>query len=1050
MAEKKSDEQKEKEKNQDRKAQESMSQKADETVEGKEEQQAGQQDEDQGKKGKEERPESEEGPEEQAGEDWTSTSNREFPVVGIGASAGGLKALEEFFKHLPEETGAAFLVVQHLAPDRESMIAKILSKSTGMVVKDAENDMQLEPNTIYTKPPNFDMAVSGRTIRLVKREKGSSLPVDRLLRSMAEELKEKAVGVILSGSGTDGTLGIKEIKGAGGMVIVQNPDEAEYDGMPESARQTGQFDLLLSVGEMGKALLRFFQHPYQHRRAEPEPEPPARDALKSILKIVHSRTGHDFSRYKKSTVNRRIERRLAVNGIDSLEHYERYLRKDPGEVDALFKDLIINVTSFFRDAEAFEHLKDNAIVPLVREMDEDDLVRVWVPGCATGEEAYSIGILFMEAMDEEQKRLKVKVFGTDINLDSIETAREGIYPENIAENVEAKRLKRFFNKKDGRYRVDTRLREMMIFSIHDINRDPPFSRVDLVSCRNLLIYMESDLQKKIMPMLHYSLKPGGYLFLGSSEGVGSLTDMFSPVDRKWKIFQVEDGDFQRQFRIQDFDFSSPDRERRKKSEREMQEREKGKRRRQDREEEPEEGEYVSRDHLKKDMRQLMEQTMLARFAPSGVIVDTHNEIQYFHGDTSSYLRPPRGEPRFDLLEMARPELRATMSAGINQTRKKKRQTTYEDISVRGNGKIVDISFIPLSSRTIEKKLLLITFHEKERKNGEEAQEVSEGGANSRMADLEQELYSTRQDLQATIEELETSNEELKSSNEELQANNEELQSTNEELDTSREELQSTNEELETVNAELQKKNEEMEAINDDIKNMFANTNIGTVILDTDLRVKRFTPPAQKLFNLIEKDIGRELADIATKLEYETLEQDAQHVLDSLEKREKEIRTRDRNWFIMRMFPYRSSDNVIQGLVINFTDATELKHKEQEAVEAKLQAEAVLQTTRQPLLVLDESLKVLSANQAFAEAFKVKKEDTEGRRIYNLGKGQWEIPELKKLLEEIIPENTEFKDYEVEHDFPHIGHKTMLVDARRIDRGEDRPYLILMGFEEKGE
>jgi two-component system, chemotaxis family, CheB/CheR fusion protein len=981
-----------------------------------------------------------------------------FPVVGIGASAGGLHALEKLVEHLPVDSGMAFIAVQHLSPDRESMMSQILSRKTTMQVLEAKDGMPLAPNTIYTKPSDRDVMVAKRVLKLVKADKEKALPVDRLFRSMAGDLQDRAIGMVLSGSGSDGALGIREIKGAGGMVIVQDPEEAEYSGMPESAKRTGSVDYLLKIEGMPGVLATYTTSPIQRPRPETETEERnEQNELKGILRTVYNKTRHNFTQYKKSTVHRRICRRMAVNGIDSLSDYARYLRENPDEVDALFKDLIINVTSFFRDKGAFEALKEKAIVPLVTSMEEDDLVRVWVPGCATGEEAYTIGMLFMEAMSEQHKRLKVRIFGSDINPESIATARDALYPEGIAEDVDPGRLKRFFVKADGKYNVESSLREMMIFAVHDIIQDPPFSNVDLVSCRNLLIYMETDLQKKVMSLLDYALKPEGFLFLGTSEGVGNFSEQFSPVDTKWKIFKAEDGEFQRQY---DFSFDArpspeqkfPEPEGRivKTGGDQEQEQQSGQEGRDGRAEEwnRERLQFPRKRGDKEDIRQIMEQTMLARFAPSGVIVDSEDVILFFQGDTSSFLQPPRGEPRFDILEMAQTGLRSTLSNGLKKARNEKHQITYEDVGVMGKGDgRVDISFIPLTSRTLRQNMILVTFRSKT-DAVEGAQDIEDGAADAKVRGLEQELYSVKQDLQATIEELETSNEELKSSNEELQANNEELQSTNEELDTSREELQSTNEELETINAEMQKKNEELESLNDDIRNIFAYTTIGTVVLDTDLRVKRFTPSATRIFNLIGKDIGRELTDIASNLEYDDLEQDTHRVLDTLNMLEKEVRTKDGRWFIMRMFPYRTSDNVIRGVVLNFTDVTDLKFKEQEANEARIQAEAILETTRQPLLVLDSGLKVISANNAFSEAFNVSRMETEGSRIYTLGNAQWNIPELRTLLEEIIPKNTVFKNFEVEHDFPNVGRKKMLVDARRIDREGDRPYLILIGFQEK--
>jgi two-component system, chemotaxis family, CheB/CheR fusion protein len=956
-------------------------------------------------------------------------------VVGIGASAGGLRPLEGFFRSIPADTGMCFVVAQHHAPGTPHLLAEILAKTTQMRVMNAGEGMGLEPNTVYIQPSDEQIQVVSMTLRLEPVKRGElRLPIDALFRSLAADLGECSMGIILSGTGSDGTLGLKEIKAVGGITIVQDPGDAEYRDMPKSAINHVAPDFILPVSAMGDTLRRITSQPI-YRQGQPEPPHEAEEReIQTVLRQVRTVTGHDFSQYKRSTIDRRIGRRMALHQVRSLPEYIHMLRKDPGETQALFSDLIINVTSFFRDPQGFDILERKVILPLMERDEPDEVIRVWVPACASGEEAYSIGMLFLEHMDRIGKRKKLKIFGSDINPENIEVARRGFYPENIAQDLSRDRLARFFSRRNSGYQVDARVRELMVFAVHDITRDPPFSGLDLLSCRNLLIYMNLGLQQRILPMMHYALKPGGFLFLGPSEGVADFSDLFTPVDKRWKLFRSKETNgapHLNGFAMGQVPAGSTRHGERKASVH------------------PAPDRLPSRAGPQPDFRSIVEHSLMQQYVPPGVLLDEDRRVVYFHGDTEEYLRPPKGDARFDISRMIRSELRHPLERALRRAASERRQQTETDISLldQGRSRTLDLVVTPMAVRE-SGELMLVTFQEHPGARTAEKKE-QEGGFDFRVEELEGELLSTRQDLQATIEELETSNEELKSANEELQANNEELQSTNEELDTSREELQSTNEELQTVNAELQRKNEELSQVNDDIKNLFAHAGTGTVILDTQLRVKRFTPAATRIFNLIDKDVDRPLSDIASQLEYLTLEEDALRVLDTLQSREMEVRSRQGRWYHLHIFPYKTTKNVIEGVVINLTDVTELKQALQQTEGDRL-AGFIVQAVRHPMLVLDGDLRVRTGNKAFYELFQLDPGEVEGLLVYQLGGGRWNIPELKDLLERVIPGNESFEDYLVDREFPGAGRMRLLLNGRRIERKGERPHLILLALERQGE
>ncbi|WP_172640001.1 chemotaxis protein CheB [Desulfovibrio sp. X2] len=971
-------------------------------------------------------------------------------MVGIGASAGGLKALEGFFRNLPEKLDAAFVVVQHLDPTRSSLMDDILARYTSLPVVTAEDGMMLEAGKIFLRPPDHDVELEGSRIRL-RRTDGLaiSLPIDRFFRSLAAETGPRAVAVVLSGAGGDGSLGVRDVNAAGGMIMVQQEDQAEYSSMPTRAIDTGLADFILPVERMGRELARYMVHPYLAGAEKPPAGDASQDesAVEFLLRKIRYAKGHDFGGYKRNTIQRRISRRMAMHQINTITEYIGYVVNHPEEVESLFRDLLINVTNFFRDPKAWERLKKEVLVPLVKERRDDEGIRIWVAGCATGEEAYTLGMLVTEAMDEADRRLKVKIFATDINDHAVDRAREGVYPDNIAADVGASRLRRFFVKGKGSYTVKTFLREMMIFAVHDLVRDPPFSRLDVITCRNLLIYMGGKLQQRIIPMLHYALTPGGCLMLGTSEGIGDFVELFKLEDKKWKIFRARKGTTSSRAvqRFIDKDIFEQAHRR-------------------DAPDAPDAADGASHAHRRQggapehgngagggqvNYRQITENALL-EYSSAGVLLDWRDQVTYFHGDTELYLAPPIGEATFDVLSMARGTVHEALEAGIREVRRSGRPWRSEGLFVRHGcqARRVDVDIMPAGRPDGGPDYLLVIFSDRAW-SGEEPD--AEDEADARVAALERQLHSVRQDLQATIEELETSNEELKSANEEQQANNEELQSTNEELETSREELQSTNEELEQVNVQIQRKNEELTKINNDIKNLFQATDVGILFLDEKLHIKRFTPAVRQIFNLTEeRDLGRPVTDISHRLAYDGLAEDARAVLDTLNERVSEVRTTDGIWFRLRIRPYRTSENVIDGLVVSFTDVTEIKQAALAEKEARLYAEAVTETIGTPLLVLRPDLRIHSANAAFFNTFMAAPDKTIGVKLYKLNGGDWDIPELRRLLEDIIPGRTMLENYRVEADFPRLGHRTFLLNARQVEYKETDPAFILLAFRDISE
>ena len=858
-------------------------------------------------------------------QDAAEDSPRSFPIVGIGASAGGLAAFEAFFSGMPAEAdpGMAFVLVQHLAPDHKSILTDLIRRYTRMQVFEVEDGMTVQPNCAYIIPPNCDMAFLNGTLQLLQpaAPRGQRLPIDFFFRSLAQDQRERAICIVLSGTGSDGTLGVRAIKGEGGMVMVQNPASTEYDGMPRSALGTGLVDYELPPAEMPAQLIAYVTHAFGHLSKSGNGAPAkAESAFKKIFVLLRAQTGHDFSQYKPSTINRRVERRMAVQQIDTLDGYVKFLQRTPAEVEALFRDLLIGVTNFFRDPEAFKVIEAQVIPKLFDGKPASVAIRVWSPGCSTGEEAYSLAILLAERQEAMKQSFKVQVFATDIDSRAIATARTGIYPASIAADLTPERLARFFvAEPDGSaYRVHKSLREMLVFSEQSVIKDPPFSKLDLISCRNLLIYMGGDLQKKLMPLFHYALNPGGFLFLGTSETVSEFGDLFTAVERKAKVYQRKE-DYAGAPRAALGKFLPP-----------MTAIETAL---------PRTARAGARLENQLVPRELTEQALLQQFGVFGALVNAQGDIIYLHGRSGKYLEIASGNVGIiNILKTAREGLQRELTIALHKAVGTKEIVRYTGLRVKTNGDYtpVNLTIRPVPARpptTLDTLLYLVILEEAPPPVAEPigSADPSAGHAepsaelDARIAALQNELAAKDEYLQTANEKLETSNEELKSSNEEMQSVNEELQSTNEELETSKEELQSVNEELSTVNNELQTKVTDLSRANNDMNNLLAGTGIATLFVDHHLRIMRFTPSTTRIINLILSDIGRPIGHILSNLMgYESLIADVQAVLDTLIPKEVEVQTTDGGWYKLRIQPYRTLDNVIEGVVITFVDINEIK------------------------------------------------------------------------------------------------------------------------------
>jgi len=840
------------------------------------------------------------------------TGQRPFPIVALGASAGGLEALAQFLEHVPAGRGMAFVVIQHLDPTQKGMLPELLQRATPMPVAQARNRMKVKPGCVYVIPPNRDLSILHDCLYLLEpvAPRGLRLPIDFFFRALADDRREHAIGVILSGMGSDGTLGLRAIKERGGLVLVQDPATARFDSMPRSAVDAGLADIVAAAEELPLRIGDYLRHT---PRVAPGPvileteTAEQRSAFDKTCILLRARTGHDFSLYKKSTVYRRIERRMAIHQIDRIADYVRYLRENPQEVDLLFKELLIGVTKFFRDTAPWVCLQETALPELLAAYPAGAALRAWVAGCSTGEEAYSLAIAFREMQERlgSLARYSLQIFATDLDADAIELARQGLYPANIAADVSDERLKRFFVEDGGGYRVSKEIREMVVFAPQNLIMDPPFTKLDILTCRNLLIYLGGELQKKLLPLFHYSLKPGGILMLGSAESIGGFTDLFTPLDAKARLFRRGTSP------LNTVELVFPTRYFPTKNESLMD---------------------VKSEPAPANLQDLADHLLLQQFSPAAVLVTGSGDLVYISGRTGKYLEPAAGKVNWNIHAMAREGLRNELAIALPKALRGGERVVCRGLHVGGNGgnggtQLVDLIVQPIDEPAALRGMAMVVFSEV----ASPPQTGATGKAGARRSqsagEVEPALALARQQVQTLREEMQTSQEELKSANEELQSTNEELQSTNEELTTSKEEMQSLNEELQTVNVELQSKVDELSSANNDMKNLLNSTDMATIFLDNVLHVRRFTTQATRLFKLIPGDVGRPLSDIVTDLDYPGLLSDAEDVLRTLAFSEREVAAGNDRWFQVKIMPYRTLENVIDGVVITLNDIGRAKRLE---------------------------------------------------------------------------------------------------------------------------
>ena len=940
-----------------------------------------------------------------------------FPIVGVGASAGGLEALTALLQNLPSDSGMAFVIIQHLDPKHASQLTELLSKATKMPILEVDAGMAVEPNHVYVIAPGVSLSLSGGRLRAEPRDTGPSLPIDHFLRSLAQDKGSNAIGVVLSGTATDGTLGLRAVQAEGGITFAQEPASAKFDGMPRNAIAAGVVDFVLAPEAIAQRLVQISQRPYAGGGPAANGHPPEEMEfeLNKIFHLLRTATGTDFTHYKHATIQRRLRRRMVLQSTQDLGDYIGYLEANPAEVRVLADDLLIRVTSFFRVPEALKALTTKVFPEMIRTRSLDDSIRIWVPGCATGEEAYSIAICLTELLEQAGTKLRIQIFATDVSETAVNRARAGIYGMPALAEVSPERLKRFFIKVEGGYQIHKSIRETCIFAKQDLTKDPPFHKLDLITCCNVLIYFGPVLQTRALSIFHFALKPGGFLMLGPSESVGTLASSFAAVDRKLKLYSRQELAPKHLPSLAGLPLKVP-------------------------RDEP----TTPNVRATLDVQKTAERMLLAQYAPAGVIVDDAMNVVNVRGDTGPYLQVASGEPTYNLLKMAREGLAIGLRSAMVKARKENVSISQQArLKQSGEFRKVNVKVVPINGSVhSDSPHFMVLFEEinallvPSPSEGAAQREIDSGKpldkngvrGNRENERLKEELTSTREYLQSIVEEQEATCEELKSANEEAQA-------SNEELETAKEELQSANEELNTVNDEQRTQNSALGDANNDLTNVLASINVPLVMVGKDLKIRRFTQPMERMLNLIPSDIGRSISDLKSNIDVPNLPELLRTVIDGASPSVREIQGPLGRWFSLQALPYKVPGNRIEGALLVMLDINAVKN-------ARNYAEAIVETVRQPLLVLTKELKIRSANQAFYSNFKVSKEETENCFLYDLGDGQWNIPKLREALGNILPSNGSFQDFEVEHKFEGIGRRTMLLSARELKQLTPNTEILL--------
>jgi two-component system CheB/CheR fusion protein len=952
-------------------------------------------------------------------------------TVAIGASAGGLDACKELFAGLPSDTGMAFIVVLHLDPSHESHLGELLARTTAMRVVDAASEVTLEADHVYVIVPDTSLEVRQGVLFPSRREEhgGIAKPIDTLFETLARDQGERAIAVVLSGNGDDGAAGLRSVKEAGGACLVQAPVTAAFDAMPRAAIATGCVDGVLEPSELGPALVDLAAgEGLNETSADAKVERSAdadidSDTFDEILKLVSNEHRVDFDNYRRGTLRRRISRRMGTNYVSDEADYLALLKRDPDELNTLYGDLLIDVTEFFRDVEVWDFLGDEVLPKIVASAEDDDTLRFWVPGCSTGEEAYTLAILVLEAIRAADRNLQIQIFATDINKKSIEVARRGFYPGTIAERIAPELLERYFHRQGDHFQVRGRVRELITFAVHDLLADPPFSRMNLVSCRNLLIYLEPEAQKRALDAMSYALEPRGYLVLGTAESIDRRSEGFDVISAALRVYRSTPDAQQSQRSpgwVSSFSGTSAGR--------------------------PGTG-FAPRPTRARGVERHLERYMLSHHAPAAVAINREFDILHFFGPTENYLVAPTGEAQLDLLAWVRPGLYANLQPALTHAVERGEPVDVAPMYVERDDEAhpVMCRVEPLSSLPGAEGLYLVTFRDMPTPAETEAGEQSEG-ERTQVKRLETQLRTMRREQRQLRERLEDNSEEYQAHHEELLSLNEELQSTNEELETSKEELQSLNEEMLTVNRELEEKNTELRELNTDLNNFLLSTDTPTIFLDKELRVRRFTPASRRVMRLVPSDIGRSIEHVKERFDDGHLIASARQVIDGEGPTQREVVTDDGRYYSERILPYRSDEGLIDGATVTFNDITRQKERAAQIEEARQYSEAIVRTIRTPLLVLDSDLHVISANPSFCRTFETSGTRLTGERIFEADGHQWDIPGLRSLLEKILPQRLEIDDYAIEHEFEHLGHRHLLLNARTMERPHSPP-LILLSIED---